>query len=103
MRRSLNATWLQVRPILSMAAIYFVATRLAVAIVDLHPNAGSLWPASGIAFAAMILYGMRLWPGVFLGGFFAVLSSDASLVASVLMAAGNTVEAVVGTWLALRC
>ena len=102
MRQTINAAWLKVRLILPVALMYFVATRLTILLIELSPNTGSLWPASGIAFAAMILYGFRLWPVIFLGAFFAVVSPDTSLTAAALMAAGNTIEAVVGVWLALR-
>ncbi len=102
MRQSINAAWLKVRLILTVALMYFVATRFTILLIELNPNAGSLWPASGIAFAAMILYGIRLWPVIFLGAFFAVISPDTSLTAACLMAAGNTIEAAAGAWLALR-
>ena len=97
-----NAVWFQVRPVLLLAVIYFIATRLALWLIGIHPNAGSLWPASGIAFAALILHGTRLWPGILLGGFVALISPDSSLAASALMATGSTLEAVAGAWLALR-
>ncbi len=102
MPQSPNAVWLQVRAVLSLAAIYFVATRLALWLIDIHPNTRSLWPASGIAFAAMVLHGTRLWPGIFLGSFAAMISLDTSLTTAALRATGSTLEAVAGTWLALR-
>ncbi|MCY7387080.1 MAG: MASE1 domain-containing protein, partial [Burkholderiales bacterium] len=98
----MNLAWPQWRPILLVAAIYFIVTKLAVFLTEAHPNAGSLWPASGIAFAAMVLYGTRLWPVIFLGGFFAVVGPETSWPAAALMAAGSTIEAVAGAWLALR-
>ena len=102
MRQHMNAARLQVRPLLVVAIIYFAATRLGLMMIDLHANAGSLWPASGIAFAAMILHGTRLWPGIFFGAFFAMISPDTSLTAAALMATGTTLEAVTGASLALR-
>ncbi len=104
MRQSPIAVWSQVRPILVMALVYYAATRLALALIELHPNAGSLWPASGVAFAAMVLYGTRLWPGVFAGAFVALVSGDNanSVTAAMLMAAGNTLESVAGALLALK-
>ena len=97
-----NAVWLQVRPVLLLATICFVATRLALWFIDIHPNTQSLWPASGIAFAAMVLHGTRLWPGIFLGSFMAMISLDMSLTTAALRATGSTLEAVAGIWLALR-
>ncbi|MEO8103642.1 MAG: MASE1 domain-containing protein, partial [Betaproteobacteria bacterium] len=102
MPQRIHAAFITIRPILMVAVIYFVATRFALTLIDIHPNAVSLWPASGIGFAAMILYGMRLWPGIFTGAFFALLLPENSLAATTLMAAGNTLEAVAGAWLATR-
>ena len=104
MRQSHNKVWLQVRPMLAISVIYFVVTKIALALVELDPNAGSLWPAPGIVFAAMVLYGTRLWPGVFVGAFFALVTGENSnsAGAALLMATGNTIESVAGTWLALR-
>ena len=90
------------RPAFLMAVVYFSFTRLALTAIDLHPNAGSLWPASGVAFAALILYGMHLWKGILAGAFLAMILTDATIPAATLMAVGNTLEAVVGAWLALR-
>ena len=77
-------------------------TRLTLMAIELHPNAGSLWPASGVAFAALILYGFHLWKGIFAGAFLATVSIDATISAAALMAVGNTLEVVIGAWLALR-
>lgn len=101
MPQPINAVWPQARPILLMAAIYFAATRIALALIDLDANAGSLWPASGVAFAALVIYGSRLWPGVFLGAFLALMI-DNTLMPAMLMAAGNTFECLAGAWLALN-
>jgi len=90
------------RSVLLLAVIYFAVTRLALWLIDIHPNTGSLWPPSGIALAALVLHGTRLWPGIFLGSFVALISPETSVAASALMAIGSTVEAVAGAWLALR-
>src|SRR4051812_8631321 len=38
------------------------------------PGAGTpIWPASGLALGVLILGGVRLWPGVFLGRFLTAL------------------------------
>ena len=93
MRQRLNATWLPVRLNLSVAVVYFVATRFAITLIESHPNAGSLWPASGIAFAALIVLGTKLWPGIFLGALFAMLGPQTSL-SDVQYAAGAYIRAL---------
>jgi signal transduction histidine kinase len=56
--------------------------------------ATAVWPPSGIAVAALLLAGSRLWPAVWLASFAANLTIDASLVASAVIATGSTVQAL---------
>jgi PAS domain S-box-containing protein len=60
--------------LLALLVVYWAAAvaGLQWAVV---PGAGTpFWPASGIAFAAMILGGPRIWPAVFLGRFLAAVT-----------------------------
>ena len=56
--------------------------------------ASAVWPPSGIAVAALLLGGGRLWPAVWVGSFAANLTIDAALVASTIIAAGSTLQAL---------
>ncbi|NVM78273.1 signal transduction histidine kinase/DNA-binding response OmpR family regulator/integral membrane sensor domain MASE1 [Duganella sp. SG902] len=76
-----------------------------------HTNATPVWPPSGIAFAALLLMGYRAWPAVFLGALIAntttFLGNGLPLngtvgLASLLIASGNTLEALAGVWLVRR-
>lgn len=63
-----------------------------------------VWPPTGIALAALVLFGYRFWPGIalaaFIANFFATTPEAASSATRLLvatgMAAGNTCEALVG-------
>lgn len=60
-------------------------------------GAGSpVWPAAGIAFAGLILGGVRLWPAIFVGRLLAawMAGSGQPFWADALIAAGNSVSAV---------
>src|SRR5205814_1944890 len=57
--------------------------------------ATALWPPSGIALAALLVLGPRLWPGVWIGSALANLSIDASLPAAIVIATGSTLQALV--------
>ena len=57
--------------------------------------ATAVWPPSGIAVAALLLGGRRLWPAVWAGSFAANLTIDWALVASVIIATGSALQAVV--------
>ena len=54
------------------------------------------WPPSGIALAALLLFGRRLWPGVFIGAFCANVSEGLPFLAITGIAAGNTAAALFG-------
>jgi signal transduction histidine kinase len=57
--------------------------------------ATAVWPPSGIALAALLLGGRRLWPAVLAGSFFANLTIDGALLAAAVIAAGSSIQAVV--------
>ena len=63
--------------------------------------ATAVWPPSGIAVAALMLGGPRLWPAVWVGSFIANLTIDAALVASSIIATGSTLQALaIAAWCA---
>ena len=87
---------------LLLAAVYFVAGKLGLKLALLHPSATAVWPPTGIALAALLLLGYRVWPGVWLGALLVNLTTSVSLPTALGIATGNTLEAVVGAWLVNR-
>jgi two-component system CheB/CheR fusion protein len=85
--------------ILALGAVYAVAGRLGLAIAPVHHFASLVWPPAGIALAALLLGGIRLWPGVALGAFVVNWWAGAPVPVALGIAAGNTLEAVVGAQL----
>src|SRR5262249_2619536 len=64
--------------------------------------ATSVWPPSGIALAAILLCGPRVWPGVWIGAALVNLTVQSSVVAAVMIGTGNVIEALVGAALIKR-
>jgi PAS domain S-box-containing protein len=64
--------------------------------------ASLVWPPTGIALAALLLFGYRLWPAVALAAFLVNWQQGAPLTAAAGIAMGNTLEAVLGVFF-LRC
>ena len=64
--------------------------------------ATAVWPASGIALAALLLGGSRLWPGVWAGSFAANFTIEGSLFAAAVIASGSSFQAYVGAELVRR-
>jgi signal transduction histidine kinase len=56
--------------------------------------ATALWPPSGIAVAALLLGGSRLWPAVWVGSFAANVSIEAAWLTAAVIAAGSSVQSV---------
>ena len=55
--------------VLGLAAVYVLAGKLGLLLAFVHASATAVWPPTGIALAAFLLLGYRVWPGIFLGAF----------------------------------
>jgi signal transduction histidine kinase/CheY-like chemotaxis protein len=85
-----------------LAVLYFVAAKLGLLLAALSPSATPVWPPTGIAFAACLMLGYRVWPAIFVGAFLANVTNAGSVGTSLAIAAGNTLEALVGAYLVNR-
>jgi signal transduction histidine kinase len=85
-----------------LAAVYIVAGKLGLRIAIVHPSASAVWAPTGIALAALLWRGPRLWPAIFAGAFIVNITTAGSIATSIGIAAGNTLEALVGAWLVSR-
>ena len=61
-----------------------------------------LWPPTGVALAAVLLGGSRVWPGIALASLLVSLSTHTHPVAALVIAVGNTLQALAGGWLLRR-
>jgi integral membrane sensor domain MASE1/anti-sigma regulatory factor (Ser/Thr protein kinase) len=84
---------------LALALAYFASAKLGLALAFSNENVTAIWPPTGIALAALVLWGRGLWPGVLLGAFLANVTTDVPAYTAAGIAVGNTLEAVVGAWL----
>ena len=82
-----------------VAGAYFVFAKLGLLLASVNPSASPIWPPSGIALAAVLLGGLRMWPAIFAGAFAANLLTAGTPETSALIALGNTLEAIVGGFL----
>jgi PAS domain S-box-containing protein len=61
-----------------------------------------VWPASGVALAAILLCGYRIWPAVALSAFVIAFLSPESYLTALGQGAGSTAAALIGTFLLQR-
>ena len=85
-----------------VAGSYFAAAKLSLFFAIPPGYATAVWPPSGIAVAAMLLFGNRVWPGVWAGVALVNTMVDASVFTAALMGCGNTLEALAGATLIRR-
>src|SRR6185295_11486134 len=80
--------------ILAVAAVYFAAARIGLSFAYIHASVSPVWPPTGVAIAAALLLGYRIWPGIFIGAFLVNLLTPLPAEAAAAIAAGNTAESL---------
>lgn len=80
--------------ILALALVYFCGAKLGLAMAFEAEQVTVVWPPTGIALAAVVLFGYRVWPGVLLGAFLANITAHETIATASGIAIGNTLEAL---------
>src|SRR5262245_8292583 len=90
------------RRTLAVGIAYFLLAKLGLQLASLNPSATPVWPPTGFALAMVLLFGLPVLPAVFAGALIANATTAGSLVTSLAIATGNTLEAAVGGMLIER-
>jgi signal transduction histidine kinase len=88
--------------VVAAAIVYFATARLGLELAVVARQVSIIWPATGFALALLVLRGRRLWPAILLGAFAANVLNETSVIASMGIAVGNTLEALAGATLLQR-
>ena len=83
-------------------AVYFGLGKLGLTFSALNENATAVWPPSGYALAAFIVFGPRIWPAVLAGAFLVYFTTTGALLSSIAIGIGNTFEGLVAATLVER-
>ncbi|WP_411976981.1 MASE1 domain-containing protein [Streptomyces solicathayae] len=86
--------WSTVWWILGVAALYYGAARLGLLQQLVRDQVTPLWPPTGVALAALLLLGLRVWPGIAIGAFLVNVFLGPSVVAVLAITAGNALAPV---------
>src|SRR5687767_14147105 len=97
---------------LGMALIYYVAGRLGLLLAIPPGYATAIWPSAGIALVGTLLFGYRVWPGIWLGSFLVNLGTSLdvttprlfieSIAPPACIALGAVLQALIGAFLVRR-
>jgi hypothetical protein len=85
-----------------LAFVYHYAAELGLLMAHLQANTSPVWPPTGIAIAALLLFGYKYWPGITFGVLLATILKDNPINVSIGLAVGNTLEALVAAYLIKR-
>jgi PAS domain S-box-containing protein len=99
-RRVSRKVWKYLAQIAFVFAAYLIAGKIGQAATNIRSgNIGPVWPAYGVALAAVLLGGYRVWPGIFAGTILVDVLSPVPLVAATGQAVGSVLAALTGTFL----
>src|ERR1700675_1259508 len=78
-----------------VALAYWFAARVSLELALVHGQVTPIWPPTGIALVAILVFGRRVWPAIFAAALAVNLPIGPSPIGAVLIAAGNTLAPVV--------
>src|SRR5882672_11250335 len=81
---------------------YVVAGKVGLQFASENASASAVWPPTGIALAAFLILGFRIWPAVLLGAFVVNVTNAGTPVTALMIAVGNTLEGALGSHLVRR-
>ncbi|HET7171766.1 MAG TPA: MASE1 domain-containing protein [Gaiellales bacterium] len=84
-----------------IGAVYFAAAKFGLSLAFETKQVTAVWPPTGIALAALLLFGWRIWPGVLAGALVANATTSEAALTALGIAVGNTATALIG-WYLLR-
>jgi PAS domain S-box-containing protein len=82
--------------------IYLCAGKLGLSVPFTNGNVSPVFPAAGIALAAVLLFGPKVWPAITVGAFLVNFWSPIPMWSAVGIALGNTASALLGGYLFRR-
>jgi two-component system, NarL family, sensor histidine kinase FusK len=88
--------------LVGLTAVYFGAGKLGLHLAYVNPSASAVWPPTGIALGALLVFGWRVWPAILVGAFLVNLTTAGSVATSLGIAIGNTLEGLVGAFLVTK-
>ena len=93
--------------IVLVAIGYFVGGKLGLALPylggEISPSITLFWPPTGIALAGLLIWGLGVWPGIYIGAVaINLVTGDLSIPVALAIGIGNTLAAVCAVFLLER-
>src|SRR5437763_17115694 len=85
-----------------VCAVYFGAAKAGLAFAFANQSVTSIWPPTGIALAAVLIWGYRMWPAIAVGAFLANITTAGPVLNVLAIDTGKNLEADVGEFMLSR-
>ena len=76
----------------AVAAVYFLLAKAGLEFASINASATPIWPPTGFAIAAVLLFGYRVAPAILAGAFLANATTAGTVATSLAIGLGNTAE-----------
>ncbi len=87
---------------LCLVVLYALLTKVVLYFFSVNGTTVVLWPPGWLALATLLAGGKKYWPGILIGATVAATMTGSSMLASLLIAAGNLLGALAGATLLSR-
>ena len=84
--------------LIAVTAFYFLAGKLGLSLAFVNPSTTAIWAPTGVALVALLIWGSRIWPGIFAGAFLVNVTTSGTMLSSVGIATGNVLEGLFGAY-----
>src|SRR5262245_7912792 len=88
--------------LMGLVAVCFLAGKLGLKLTYVNVSTSAVWPCAGIAIAALLIFGYRVWPAIFAGAFLVNITIVGTVGTALAIATGNTLEALAASFLVNR-
>jgi integral membrane sensor domain MASE1 len=88
--------------LIAFALLYVVVAKIGLSLAFTAEQVTAVWPPTGLALAILVVFGYRYAPAIFAGAFLANFLTKVSFLGSAGIAAGNTIEALVGSFILIN-
>ncbi|MBZ4201960.1 MAG: MASE1 domain-containing protein [Methylovulum sp.] len=95
-------SWQDLLRMASLAIVYTLLASLVLNLSTANGNVTIFWIPGGLALAALLVWGSKYWPAVYIGAFSAGIIVNDPPSVSFFLATGNTLETLTAFWF-LRC
>jgi integral membrane sensor domain MASE1 len=85
-----------------LIVLYIASAYFGLSLAVSFDQITTIWPATGIAITALLIWGYHYAPGVFAGALLVNVFNDTSPIVSTAMAIGNSIEAILAVYLIHR-